>query len=68
MTRYVLYPAIVFSKNDGDRHFIGIGQLLFLYRIPRDARWVNGRSLGYREQPGDIHCRPRFHGDYPVFQ
>lgn len=64
--RYVIHPGFVVSRTDLDRHYIGAGQLRELYRVPRDARVVVVRPFepGYREQPGDVHLRPRFDGDY----
>jgi hypothetical protein len=63
---YVLHPGEVVSRNDGDRHYIGVGALIELYRIPRGARVRvdDGRT----RWPDDaIHCRPLYSGDYPVF-
>ncbi len=68
MKRYVLYPGFVTSQQDGDRHFIGSGKLRTLYLIPRDARVVYGGDPGVRPEPGDVECRPRFDGNYPVFE
>jgi hypothetical protein len=66
--RYVLHPGFVVSKTDGDQHYIGIGKLLELYMVPRTAIWVNAKEPGYHlDEPGDIHCRPLYDGDYPLF-
>lgn len=67
-TRYVLWPGEVISQNDGDRHYIGVGQLRNLYRIPPDAHVVNGDESGFRPLPGDVDCWPRYDGDYPNFE
>lgn len=66
--RYVLHPGRVTSKNDGQRHYITALSLADLYGVNlRDCTVVlSGEEdrPGYREQPGDIHLRPRIDGDY----
>lgn len=63
--RYVLHPGWVYSKNDGDRHFIGGPRLARLYGV--DIRQcVFGDVPQYSELPGDIHLRPRRDGNYTL--
>ncbi len=64
--RYVLWAGEVISQSDGDRHYIGVGQLRELYRIPPDAHVVDGHERGFRPLPGDVNCRPRYDGNYPA--
>lgn len=68
MTRYVLHPGYVTSKNDGQEHFIGGPRLAKLYGVDiRDREAVVfGDDLGYREQPGDVHLYPRYDGNYDI--
>lgn len=69
-SRYVLMPGDVRSRTDGDRHYVGVGQLRSLYRVPSDARVLivaRDDLPRYRHLPGDIICRPRYTGDYPLF-
>jgi len=63
--RYVLHPGYVYSKNDGDRHFIGGPRLAQLYGVDiRDC--VFGDVPQYSELPGDIHLRPSRCGNYTL--
>ena len=68
MTRYVLWPGEVISRSDGDRHYIGVGRLLDLYRVPPSARYIVGTDSAYRSSPGDVQLRPRRDGDYPLLE
>jgi hypothetical protein len=33
MIKYILHPGYVFSKNDGDRHYVGWQRLAELYGV-----------------------------------
>ena len=70
--RYVIYPDYMASRTDGDMHWIGVGDLRHLYRVPPDAHVVvmDGSlraRLGFHPREDDIVCRPRYDGNYPVF-
>ena len=40
-TVYILFPGEVVSFDDGDRHYIGAGQLMLLYNVnPRRDKYV----------------------------
>ena len=68
--RIVVRPGYVTSQTDGDRHYIGVPQLLWLYRVPLGASYivVEDRDVpAFREQADDIIVQPRFDGQYPVF-
>ncbi len=76
--RYVLHPGQIRSINDGDNHYIGVGQLRSLYLVPPNAHVIVCPPYGdsdriffdatYRKRPGDIHCFPRYHHTgYPRF-
>ncbi len=64
--RYVLHPGYVTSRNDGQRHYVGIAQLAKLYgldiRAPNVAIAYGLRSLD--DLPDDVHLYPRYNGDY----
>ena len=65
--RIFLHPGFVYSKYDGDRHYIGVGELASLYGVnPSDCIVVRNEDSikGHTEQPGDIHLRPRYDGNY----
>lgn len=64
--RYVLHPGYVMSATDKQYHFIGGPRLAALYGvdIKNCVAVVFGDAPGYREQPGDVHLRPRYDGKY----
>ena len=69
MIRYVLHEGFVTSRRDGQRHFIGHGQVARLYgvnpseclRYPRPPY-----DLSWQESPGLIHLYPRSDGNYTL--
>jgi len=61
--RYVLHPGYVTSKNDGQEHFIGGPRLAMLYGVDM-RQCVFGDVKEYREQEGDVHLWPDYHGNY----
>lgn len=65
--RYVLHPGYIRSKHDGDEHYIGVFDLVRLYKVdPRKC--VDSSKPGLTEQPGDVHLHPRYDGDYSLPQ
>jgi len=67
--RYVLHPGWVWSRTDGDRHFIPAAVLARLYKVPLRECVVH--------RPGDVftgvglpknlvHLYPRYDGDYTL--
>jgi len=64
--RFVLKPGYVISKSDGDRHFISVHQLRWLYSIPRGSSVVTFQE-GMTIRDGDVICEPRYDGNYPAF-
>jgi hypothetical protein len=68
VTDYV-HPGYVYSRNDGDRHYIGFVQLCRLYGL-NPYRCVNAgqpeNMLGRRPQEGDRHFYPRKDGNYEL--
>lgn len=71
MPRYIIMPGRVPSRTDADMHYVGVGQLRHLYRVPPDADVlvIDGeRRVGYFARPDDIVCKPLYSGKYPVFE
>jgi len=67
--KYVLNPGYVFSKSDGDEHFITARRLAELYRVPMSACVIrpdvgDPRNRGWYSPPGAIELYPRFDGNY----
>lgn len=64
--KYVLHPGPVWSRYDGDRHFVGAAQLAALYRVP-PGECVTHNDLPWWKAPeGAIHLFPREDGDYTL--
>ncbi len=63
MMRYVLHPGFVYSKSDGDRHYINGPTLASLYGLDF-KQCVMGNSPRYHPLPGDVHLHPRRDGQY----
>lgn len=65
--RYVVVPAFITSKMDGDRHYIGADKLMRLYGVdPRECLILDYRGdIIEGTIPKDvIWLTPRYHGDY----
>ena len=63
--RVVLHPGFIFSSHDGQRHYIGTGELARLYRL-RASDDVVVSDPSHRRQPkgDDIHLYPSYDGSY----
>lgn len=65
---YMLHPGFVYSVFDGDKHYIGVNQLIELYGVDPKHCVVapeDGRSGWSKEQLKQfIHLRPRMDGKY----
>jgi hypothetical protein len=70
LPRFVLHPGMVKSRTDGDMHFVGIGQLASLYRVPLTecvvATEFRLRLFTPAELERMVHLYPREDGDYSV--
>ena len=66
--RYMLHPGPMTSKTDGDRHFIGAGQLAQLYGVSlKNCVVCDNTSKGSPvDDPRYIHLYPRYNGDYEI--
>jgi hypothetical protein len=63
--KYALHPGYVSSKQDGDRHYIGIGQLVRLYELQPNEYvvWDKEGSCG-RFWDDYVHLYPDYEGRY----
>lgn len=64
MSRYVLVPDWVFSKHDGERHWISAPTLASLYGVPLGKCVIDDGLGGFRSAPDDVRLGPRYDGDY----
>lgn len=62
--RFIIHPGAVYSQNDGQRHIIGVGRLIELYRLPPRMCVEYGRHMP--DRGGDVHLEPRWDGDYSL--
>lgn len=66
MTRYVLHPGWVTSRNDGDRHYITAIRLAELYGVHPACCRVS--SPDAKDKEGEVHLYPRYDGNYSLPQ
>ncbi len=74
--RYAVFPGNVVSQTDGDIHFVNSTELMRLYQVKPDECLVvfsdNDRRLWAAmpaaERDALIKLKPRYDGDYPIFQ
>lgn len=66
--KYALHPGYVYSKNDGDRHWISATRLAQLYGVKMgeciDAAYTHHMNNTHRESL--IHLYPDYNGDYKL--
>lgn len=62
--KYMLCPGYVFSRNDGDRHYIGVEKLIELYGVKREDCIV--KPINGWVPRGLIQLHPRYDGKYEV--
>lgn len=69
MKKYLVIPGDVFSKNDGDRHYVNANDLVRLYRVNPQECVIYRPGPGVRESDYDglIRLEPRYHGDYDAY-
>lgn len=63
--RYVLHPGYVISKHDRQKHFISCTRLAKLYGV-NIRQCIHIDKTGHREQEGDVHLWPDYHGNYKI--
>jgi hypothetical protein len=63
--QFALHAGYVRSRHDGDRHYIGVGQLIRLYRL-RPGEYVIWDHAGQMGRRWDDykHLFPRDDGNY----
>lgn len=66
--KYIVLPGWVYSKNDGDRHFISGEQLIRLYGVnPKECLIVReGQEVGRFRQADQIILEPDYSGEYKL--
>lgn len=61
----MLHPGYVRSRHDGDLHYVGVPQLLHLYKVPRRAWWRTwAPGLWCGRYVRHVHLYPRADGRY----
>lgn len=68
--KYIVYPDWVTSQHDGDRHFIGLHQLIRLYRV-NPSECIDGASsrvcgINSEDFKRLIELKPRHDGNYAL--
>jgi hypothetical protein len=68
MVKYVIHPGWVWSKTDGDDHYITYGKLISLYKVSSHecVRYDNHGFSIDRICDNYIHLFPRYDGDYQI--
>ncbi|MGR8931942.1 MAG: hypothetical protein ACU836_15015 [Gammaproteobacteria bacterium] len=69
--KYVLCPGFIFSKNDGDRHYISARKLAELYHVSMNECVVkpdmdDPRYKGWRPPEDAIELNPKYNGNYTL--
>jgi hypothetical protein len=71
--KYIIHPGNVFSKNDGDYHYISGERLIKLYNlnpkkclIVRNPRPFSRMPFGMPDDPSYKHLYPRWDGNYSI--
>lgn len=67
--KYVIHSSYVYSNTDGQRHFIGIEELIRLYGVsPGECYFdpYHEQYHGKKYPKGMIHLYPRSDGNYQL--
>ena len=66
--KYAIHPDFITSRTDGDHHFIGVSELVYLYKLKPSEYivWDSRRPETYLGLDPDqyIHLFPRNDGNY----
>lgn len=62
--KYALHPGVVISRNDGQKHFIGVGALATLYRLRHYEYIVWDKDKHGRSWDDYVHLYPKTDGNY----
>lgn len=63
--RYILRPGWIFSRNDGDRHYISAPQLAQLYGVSMQECFI-ARDETSLTDTALIALEPRYDGNYEI--
>ena len=67
MKKYVVIPDEVMSKNDRQIHYVGAGQLMWLYGVHPNECYVVRNEGDARGLPRGLKVlRPRYDGNYQL--
>ena len=66
LKKYIVFPGIVWSKNDSDRHYIGYARLCRLYGISPEETVDGSRHFRVADVMDLIVLSPCFEGDYVI--
>lgn len=68
MKKYVVVPGFVVSKSDGQKHYIGIAQLIRLYGVPASECCPDHApdGLSSEDKARLIYLRPQYDGNYSI--
>ena len=64
MIKYLVKPGYVYSKTDGQRHYIGASKLIGLYRVDPKECYISRGGPG--EPEGLIVLSPQYDGNYSL--
>lgn len=65
--KYVLHPGLVRSITDGDLHYIGIGDLIHLYRVdPAECLVHDDKLMRTYDGIMFVHLYPSYSGNYEI--
>lgn len=66
MIKYIIHSGWIKSKNDGQMHWIGYGDLIRLYNVnPRYCRLATPMNMrAFRKDETAVHLYPRYDGNY----
>lgn len=63
---YVLHPGYVRSRWDGQMHYVGLRDLVRLYRLKPGTYMAFDDRPGCRPPADATHLYPRWSGDYSL--
>ena len=64
MIKYLLFPGLIRSRHDGERHFISKEKLIRLYKVRPEECIVFEKGISRKRISKLIPLSPRFYGDY----
>jgi len=61
--KFALHPGYITSKNDGDEHYISVGQLAQLYEL-KPTEYIIWREFHGSYWNDYVHLYPSYEGNY----